>query len=318
MKKSAFFMFVLLLAITGLFAEDAKVLPARVLRLTTAPTYGFETGEWDQASTYVESVANDGSLQAFNLGFALEYGITDFLTAAIQWTPGVNLWSKIDRPVSMHVNGFFDLFAGAKVQMVGQKGFISNETIRFAVAPGIKIPTPGANFAKELENFNAGKSFQPVDVDTKTVGFGGRLYFDYVINSNFFINAYVEGTTYLERKNYVRSLELAFSNFSVDYKPGTEFTFELEPQVEFPLGDAISFSAGLPLRYEMVGDMRIDGSVVRQSGVSLVSIVPNISLFLKEAFIPTEIGLQYTLPLSGINNRAMHAVTITIKNYLKF
>ena len=97
-----FFMKKLLLAASvcavlgvSLFADDAKVLPEGVIRLTTAPTYAMINGTYDEDGKYEAYESKEGAIKAFNLGFALEYGVNDFISAAVQWAPGVNSYNFV-------------------------------------------------------------------------------------------------------------------------------------------------------------------------------------------------------------------------------
>ena len=50
----------------------------------------------------------------------------------------------------------------------------------------------------------------------------------------------------------------------------------------------------------------------------LLSVSPNVSLFLTKFVIPMEIKLGYTLPLVGKNAQAVNTVVLQLKAYLRF
>jgi hypothetical protein len=288
MKK--FFVFGLAFLFLGqaLFADDAKVMPMRVGRLYMAPTFSFASGAYDDKGE-MQSYG-DGSVKLFNLGFALEYGVTDWITAAVQWVPGWTFWSDVKPAVpsplnslakgDVTVNGVADIFAGAKIQVVGEKAPVESSTVRAAAAPGLIIPMPGPDFAKEV-----GKLF-PVGTD-KEVTFssmdkhvfaaGARFYFDYIINSNFFINLYNEtlfyplnqdlnndGPTFHATKMVVYQTIAADSSHPLNAAAGQvlnikgevnykyRLTFEIEPVFSYPIADGVNFSAGLPVNYRYI------------------------------------------------------------------
>ncbi len=320
MKKIALFISCVMLLSMAVFADDAKVLPAGVIRTTIAPTYAFQQGGYDIDGEFTASEEGDGSVSFLNLGFALEYGVNDFITAAVQWAPGVNVWSKIDNEMmeDANVNGMFDLFVGAKIQIVGEKAPSVSESLRFAVAPGLVIPMPGPDFDEELDNAIAGDPYTIAELDNKSFGLGGRFYADYIVNSSFFINAYAEYIYYLERTDY-KALVPFFGVVDVDStQAGSSLVMELEPHFEAMVSDGVTFGAGLPVRYTMIGESKFDGEAVEDTGSTLMSIAPNVSIFLMKAAVPTEIALQYNMPLSGTNNTAVHSITLKIKNFLKF
>jgi hypothetical protein len=91
MKKLAAVTLILLALGSFVFADDAKVMPKMVGRVYIAPTLSVAPGAYNEDGEYKSF--DDGAVKAFNLGFALEYGVIDWITAAIQWAPGVTVWS---------------------------------------------------------------------------------------------------------------------------------------------------------------------------------------------------------------------------------
>jgi hypothetical protein len=171
MKK---FLVVLILAALVLpaFADDASNLPAGVIRTRIVPTYATATQGFNADGEKVDltygSYGTSDKVQFFNLGAAVEYGINDWLTAALQWAPGYNLWSDLGmEPTNPAysfvenavVTGAYDLFAGAKFLILGDKGIVQNETMRFAAAAGVKIPMPGADFDEEYSSMTSDEKF---------------------------------------------------------------------------------------------------------------------------------------------------------------
>lgn len=324
-KLALFVLLVLLVTMTGLFADDAKVLPARVIRLTTAPTYIFTTGGYDDDGKFTEAKSGEGKVQAFNLGFALEYGVTDFISAAVQWAPGWTFWSEVDTDEAtqkVNVNGLFDLFVGAKIQLVGSAAPVKNDKIRLAIAPGVKIPMPAVDFKEQGNKAMSGEEFTGSDLEKHAWGFGGRFYTDFILSEAFYINVYAEYIHYLERKGVLLSPVPSFmaGMATMDVNYGYDLTFELEPHFDASIGDGIVFGAGVPLRYKMAPAMETTSMMGTMKGEpsSTLSVSPSINFFFMKAFIPTEVGVNYNIPLYGTNSTAAHSVTLKIKNYMKF
>ena len=222
MKKIMFFGLTLLALGSALFADDAKVMPKFVGRFYLVPTFSFANGEYDNDGKYQSF---GGTAKVFNLGAALEFGITDWITGAVQWTPGWTAYSDIspaapagveslmpsiteallhtampgtDKPFKgdLTVNGVADLFVGAKIQIVGEKAPVQTNMFRFSVAPGLTIPLPGPDFSDEASNALKGDNAVFASMDKHVMGLGGRVYFDYIINEHFFINLYNETLVY--------------------------------------------------------------------------------------------------------------------------
>jgi hypothetical protein len=124
----------LIMGTAALFADSADLLPANVFRFRVAPLYNFANGKFDEDGNYKKYDDGDGASKAYSTGFALEYGILNWLTFAAQWTPGWVAWSDVDTNVgegiAVNANGVSDLFAGIAVQIIGQKAPVKSELFR--------------------------------------------------------------------------------------------------------------------------------------------------------------------------------------------
>jgi hypothetical protein len=167
-----------------LFADSADLLPARVFRFRIVPVFNFANGSFDEDGAYQTYGEGEGSSKAYSTGFALEYGILDWLSLAAQWTPGWVAWSSADvnvgKDIAVNANGVSDLFAGVAVQIVGQKAPVKSGIFRATVAPGLKAPFPGLDALDEYERWKKGESITAANPDKHTLGVGGRAYFDYI------------------------------------------------------------------------------------------------------------------------------------------
>jgi hypothetical protein len=321
MKKA---LLVLLLAALAfpVFSDDALVLPKGVLRTTIAPNYGFGNTAWNKDGE-TSDISDDG-ISFFNLGLALEYGINDWVTAAVQWAPGWNIMSDYGSSASdAKLGTFFDVFVGAKFQIVGPKAPVQRTDMRFAVAPGIKVPMPAANAEDELDNLFAGDEFIIGEADKHAFGLGARLYFDYIVNPVFFINLFSEFIYYLEKtdEQAIAPTGVAMPPYAVyeyDIEYGFDWIIELEPQFGMPVADGLILKGGLPLTYKMTPDIKINGNKVDDSGSTMFSVGPNVALFFTKTAVPFELKLQYKLPLFGTNTNAVHNIALQGKVYLKF
>jgi hypothetical protein len=272
MKKVLFFALVLTLAAGAVFGEDAKTMPKMVGRLWIAPTFAFANGGYDTDGSYKNYSSGEGAIKFLNLGFALEYGVIDWITAAVQWAPGVTVWSEMDSKLplfvtlpppssnsSVNINGVADLFVGAKIQIAGEKAPVKTDRLRFAIGPGVKIPFPGQNFDDQFTNSQNENAVTASNLDKHVFGLGTRVYFDYIINEHFFINLYNETIFYpfegglnniadLISAKVASSMAAEAKDIKVKY--GYDLTFELEPVFSTPLGSGITFTAGLPINYK--------------------------------------------------------------------
>jgi len=317
------FVFLLLAAVSiPIFADDALVLPAGVLRLYVVPAYAWADKQFDTGGKAQDISLGPGvtaKVSLFNLGFAAEYGVTDWMTAALQWTPGWYVWSDLATTPSLgqnfNVNGVDDLFAGAKIQIIGEKGLVENKQFRLAVAPGVKIPLPDVDWEQQQKNFLAGDDTTIASLAKHALGVGARGYFDYVINEMFFINLYGEYIYLFERKN-VETNPISLTKEDINW--GYDLTFELEPHFQAMIADGVQFGVGLPLTYKMSPNQKVNGTEVPDTDTTLLSVRPNISVFFLKSPLPIEAKLQYTLPFLGKNTYAMSSIDLELRAYLKF
>lgn len=337
--KKALVVLILAALVLPVFADDALVLPKGVIRVSVPMSYGFADKAYNEdgdAKDISSGFGTSDGVSYLNLGLAVEYGLNDWITPALQWTPGWNLTStmgfdKVSVPASAlgitappgtmvplyfdqaEIGSFFDIFLGAKMLIVGDKAPVPNKQMRFAVAPGLKIPLPGASAADKKPSKN--EAFVVTEPDYHLWGLGLRLYYDYLVNPIFFVNLYSEFIYYPEQKikdgvNYADDVKVAV---------GYDFTLELEPQVEIPIANgSMRFKAGVPVSYKMSPDVEVDGNKVDDSASYILTTTPRVGLFLLKTFMPIELEAGYRIPLMGKNETVMNVVYLMARFYAKF
>jgi hypothetical protein len=338
-----------------LFADDASVLPARVGRVYLAPTFAFANGAYDKDGKYQGYGSGEGAMKGFNLGAALEYGILDWITAAVQWAPGWMLASDLDMDVlgadRVNVNGAADLFIGGKFLIVGDNAPVRNSRFRWSLATGVKVPLPGPDYEEQAKNIANKDPVTPANQDKHVLGLGLRTYFDYVINENFYVDLYGEFIGYPVKGKLSKSslsgymiakqiddLKAAGSipDELLDYggvNYGFDLTLELEPVYSLALAGGVVFTAGLPLTYQFSPggkyDVTVSDAVIGMDPAAAalrleddgpshgLSIKPSAAFFFTGFSLPTEFKLNYAAPLAGNNGMATHSVTLQVKLYFK-
>src|SRR6056297_4356174 len=96
---------IMLALVLPAFADDAKVLPKGVLRSYIVPVYSFATEAYDQDGDAGDISFNGlpvDKVSLFNVGGAIEYGVNDWISAAVQWTPGYTFTTKFDGDNQMY------------------------------------------------------------------------------------------------------------------------------------------------------------------------------------------------------------------------
>jgi hypothetical protein len=253
-----------------------------------------------------------------------------------------------------NMNGVADLFAGAKFQIVGPKAPVQNDNMRFAVATGVIIPMPGADFEKEFENMMKGEEARVQNMDNHVFGLGARFAFDYQINENFFINLYNETILFpvkgdLSKADMGSAMVLAGFNDNlaavgasasgeINYK--FALTFEIEPVFSTFIADGIQLNAGLPINYKFTpaaersvtvtghplgtaGNTTTEEAIMDMLGPDgedsqILSINPGVSIFMMKLPLPLEFKFQYNLPVWGKNAMSTHSAIFQVRAYFAF
>lgn len=298
------------------FADDAKVLPKGVLRLT----FVFASNSFDQTYDSGGEAQDAPKVTALALGTALEYGVTDQISAAVQWAPAYVVSSTLESvaplpfdPSKANVNGLADLFVGAKILILGANGFVPNDMFRLAFAPGVLIPLDNPNWTEEIANATGGDDYKVQSPSNRALGLGFRAYFDWILNEMFYVNFYNQTIFYLP----VTKDEIAHAGTDLEYKYGYKLTFEVEPHFDYSFSDKVSVSAGVPVTLTMTPESEVENPVLNSDASQLLTVSPSASVFVM-AFMPFELKAGYTLPLLGKNANAASTLAIQLKTFLKF
>lgn len=339
--KKVLIVLLLVAMVAPVFADDAATLPAGVMRTRIIPSLSI-VNEWFDSSGSRQSsdgigpegaFGNVSSAQLYNLSGAIEYGVTDWLTAGIQWTPGWTFNTDIDFDTPLQNNklvstGVNDLFVGFKAQVLGPNGLVPNQQVRIAITPGVKIPLSQYDASGELQSFSGGNDFSFSSADRGAWGLGGRFALDYFITPDLFINLYNQTSFFLpvtRDVGFIPPLGAAVENVKIEH--GIESIFEIEANYSMPLGNGVNLGLGLPVTYGMTGERKVEyvtpallgGTRAFDSDSSwILSIGPSVSFFFTSWALPMEFELGYTLPIMGENSPAANTISLQIKNFLRF
>jgi hypothetical protein len=339
---------VLLIAMgVSLFAADGTVLPGGVFRLRAIPAYSWMPGSYDNNGKYTTTASDStGTITAPNLGFALEYGINDWITLGFQWAPGITFDSNVPESGSTtyNVNGLSDLFAGLLVQIVGPKAPVASDVVRFDLAPGVTIPFGGADFSKQAQNNLSGSATTVENPDYQVLGVGGRLYLDYLFSKSFYIDLYSQflyypGTVSLQNYSYAGyKASTGYAQYTEYYTPteinynpqvsyGYTLRIEIDPNYNVDIADGINLAVDCAFRYDGTPDSTwstaVPAGFTALTGVSptphssLFTANPALTFFFYKAVVPFELELDYGQPIWGVNANASYILDLQIEAYLK-
>ncbi|MDC7223992.1 MAG: hypothetical protein PQJ60_09645, partial [Spirochaetales bacterium] len=198
------------------------------------------------------------------------------------------------------------------------------ESIRFAVAPGFAVPLDSYDAEEEYEAYAAGDEYRLQSASTTdSLGLGLRLYFDYIVTEDFYINLYNQTKYYLpnSKTNDFNSTEYVSYLFGTspseyEYEYPLYFDFELDFNYDLRLTPKTKFGFGLPVKYSMAGETTIEGTGQEDDYYSL-AIAPSLSFFTAES-IPFEIVLDYYMTLAGKNTTKNNYLGVQIKLFYDF
>ncbi|MDR3166877.1 MAG: hypothetical protein LBT93_02950 [Treponema sp.] len=306
------------------FAENARVLPAHSARFEVFSDFSFANGYYSIKRKYTRFQQAEGKFQALNLGFSAAYGITDWLTAAVRWIPGWNLWSKTDLVYApskeVTLAGFYDLLTELKFHIIGERGLVKKKRVRLTVSPQIKIPLPGPDYKEQAEKAERGEPIVMENLDRHILGLGGRVYADFIINKMFYINVYGDGMFYptagkLTDAGLDDSLYASmFDDLRVRYLG--DLRFEVEPHFELSLTPKTVLNIGLPLNYTLNCGIRYYSTFPNRPSQYRLSLRPNITLFFVYPPLPFAFQFCYSIPLWGRDQNSTHNITFLAKLFV--
>ena len=281
MKKALVFLLVLGM-VTPLFADDAKVLPEKVLRIYTVPVVSFVTGTWDADGELTENEddAGDGMPDGtiFSLGGRRINKNTDQISAGFQWTPVYSFLKPVDIDTGTDsdvlTGGIDSVDVGAEIQILGNQGYVQNDQMRFSVTPGVVVPMPTRDWESEGEAAVDGDDYVAPGAETLTqFAVGALVNFDYLVTPEFYVNVFLEPRFRLPRTvdysgfyNPVATAEVdaasraaggpgfdddVYDTYEVEYGSNVFFETGLDFNYELPVSESVRVDFGLPARFTL-------------------------------------------------------------------
>ena len=329
MKKLALLLLAFCL-VAPMFADDAKVMPERVIRTYLVTAYQFTTGYYDDSGDFESAGWGDeeNAVRALALGAAVEYGVTDWLTAAVQWAPGYTVWSATDDAADNddNLNGMFGAFVGAKGQLLGPAGILEQrDDMRLAMALGIITPALSPDWETQGENAADGDEFTNPDsylaAATPNFGLGFRGYYDYIFTEEVYLNLYTQFIYYLpatyDVSGFYDNVTAGMDTYDIELDPGYKWTIEVEPHYDMSLAENVNLNFGLPFTVVLKpeNDTTTTAQGVATGGAKIVTVAtneasyvltaaPSVTLGLFNLPLPLEFKIGYSVPLMGESAQA--------------
>ena len=139
-------------------------------------------------------------------------------------------------------------------------------------------------------------------------------------NWQFFVKSQLQaqiGTIYYLKKDFDNTDLYGGVGTDAEIEYGYDLTLEVEPHFEKMIADGFRLGIGVPATLTMSPETKEDGTGQDDESY-LLTVGPNVSLFLMNFFIPTELKVGYTLPLLGKNDDALNTIVFQVKTYMKF
>ncbi|MCG8479772.1 MAG: hypothetical protein MI724_11795 [Spirochaetales bacterium] len=337
---------VLLLAAVAapMFAADAAVLPQGVGRLYLVPAYSFWSDTFDDDGERQDAASGDST--TFNLAAALEYGVTPWISAGLQYIPGYVFANDFSDAENVDATGSSSLDIGAKFQIIGPNAPVPNETMRLTFLPGLIVPLDPYD-AEEAATDNAtGDDFATDGVSNDSFGFGMQTAFDYFVTPEFYVNLFNEFRIYgaedFEEAGIEPYVAWATANAGVggalqepdaQIYPGYDLTFEIEPTFQTMITDTIQFTGSLATTWDYSPGPRFaedledaQGGSAVQEGIEdaafteshLLSLGPSAAFFLRALPVPMEFQFDASIPVWGRNIDARNTILFQWEIYFAF
>jgi hypothetical protein len=316
-------------------ADDALVLPRNAWRFYFIPAWTMVKANFDAKGERQAIAAGTGRIEAFNLGYAIEYGITPWLTTGIQWSPGTTLSSAFDFPAGdaqyrdqAHLDDAFDARAGFKLQLLGSPardpkratGLFQNNKVRLALGVGIKFPLIAIDWDREAANFFQGDPYLAQAADKHLVAPIVSLHGDYDFirdhQSELFINLYTQYVPYLSKGRYNETslasyLNPALADVEADY--GYDFLAEVEPRFDrWVIARSLRIGFYLPIRYKTAPAVALDGVSQHNPSCSL-TVFPTLDLLWMLPKFPIELKIGYQYNVAGKNIPQAHTLAVILR-----
>lgn len=259
--KKALILLLLVAMVAPVFAGDANVLPQGVGRLYIVPAFSTWSQAWDADSEKDDSGLGDAT--TFNIASALEYGVTPFLSAGLQYIPGYVISNDFSDAEKVDATGTGNLDIGAKIQVVGPSGLVPNEMMRLSFLPGVFLPLSSYDAKGEATALGAGDEYAGDGVANSSFGAGLQTAFDYFITPNVYINLFNEIRLHTA-EDFVEAGLLPYATWAgasagiatasggaVTLEepgavyPGYNLTLELEPTFQTSLTESVRFTGSL-------------------------------------------------------------------------
>lgn len=266
MKRIVVLVLLVAMFATTAFADDAKVLPRGISRVTFVPVFAFVQGLWDAEGEQFDNEDNAADQlpdeMIFLFGGAYEYGLTNQISLGLQWAPAYQFAVDADATgtddYDAQAKGFEQIDVGAEIQVLGEQGYVPNEMFRFSATPGVGIALPAFSdwSAAGTDIANQNSAPIPGSVNRSEFQVGLLLNFDYVINDTFEWNVFTEGRYKFGRTADVSDFynafiaeaaagtpgyngEDAYSTYDITYGPRMSLEVGTQPKAHFQVAESV-------------------------------------------------------------------------------
>ena len=315
--------------------DDALVLPAGVWRVYAVPAWSVVRSTWDGEGVRHDIPEGAGRIEAFNLGFAVEFGVNRWITAGIQWTPGPNLSSSLDFPSSdpahrdrARLDDSFDALVGLKLGIVASpgpssfrsEGLVRSDRFRLALGLGARFPLSSVDWEREARRYAAGDTYLAQTVDKHLAAPVLGLYADWIVarsrGSELFVGFYGQYVPYPSTASWAetslaRFLDPSLDGVRVDYR--YDAYREVEPRLDhWAIPGKLRVGLYVPVR-ERILPAPVVGGVDQHNAGYRVIVTPTFDLMVPLPGHVMELKVGWQRTVAGKNAASADAVVLVLR-----
>jgi hypothetical protein len=316
-------------------ADDALVLPAGMWRLYAVPSLATVEATFDDHGRRQPIRDQQGQVSSLNLGLAVERGVNRWLTAGVQWTPGVTLSSSLDFPDGdpagrdrAHFNDCFDALAGVKIGLLGSPardprrvtGLAQSQHLRLALGLALKFPVRSIDWEAQGRRLRSGDTYLAQAADKHTLAPVVGLHLDAVVRrspgSEFFVDFYAQYVDYVSPLRYGDTAVAGYldpTRSRLPFDARYDLFIETEPRYDLWLFPGrLRTGLYLPVRTRFL-PAPVLGRVPQGHDGQRTTMAPAVNLLapFRGGFVELRVG--YQMSVAGRNATAPSTATLVLR-----
>jgi hypothetical protein len=267
------------------FGGDSAILTPRSLRVTLAPAiFAFQVQDWG-------GWGQGRNVMLYNAGLGVEWGVSEWLNAGVNWIPGFTAWSQSDGGA---LEAFSDFSFGMKAGIIspnGKNALLRARNTRLSVGLNMQGPVVSGE-----ENRLA--------ADMRLWGAEARVWYDYIFHRIFTLNMML-GVSYFPDQATGNTAFPVIGNGPKAKQP-IGITFEAEGLFTYRIPrQPVTLRWGLPLTLAAYPISNLSGGFPYSFTIS-----PSMTVSFTQLLMPVDITVKYDAAVAGNATLPLHRVNV--------